>query len=134
MFFRLKNKKIDSFEIISFHTSGMRHSTYYEIICKDGKAEITQYHNKHSDGETERVVEKQAVCGADEFIKLLNDCRITSWNGFHGRHPRGVKDGTMFTFKAKVNGGTEIFAEGSQNFPKHYHDFRDGLYALLNRE
>ena len=134
MFFRLKKKNVESFETVSFHTSGMRYSTYYEIVCNDGKAQITQYHIKYSDGEKERVVDKQAECGADEFIKLLNDCNITAWDGFHGKHPRGVKDGTMFDFKATVNGDKQIRADGSQNFPKHYHDFRDGLYAMLNKE
>ena len=132
MFFRIKKKKIESFDTISFHTSGMRHSTYYDIVNKDGKAEITQYHVKYSEGEKERVVDKQAVCGADEIIKLLNDCGVMSWDGFYGKHPRGVRDGTMFDFSATVNGGVEISASGSQNFPRHYRDFTDGLHGFLN--
>ena len=67
------------------------------------------------------------------MLKLLNDCGISTWNGFHGKHPRGVKDGTMFNFKAKINGDTEITADGSQNFPKHYRDLTDGLYKLLHK-
>ncbi len=134
MFFGIKKKKIESFDTISFHTSGMRHSTYYDIVNKDGEAEITQYHVKYSEGEKERVVDKQAVCGADEIIKLLNDCGIMSWNGFHGKHPRGIKDGVMFRFDAKVNGGEDIHADGSQNYPKHYHDLADWLYGTLNKK
>jgi hypothetical protein len=38
----------------------------------------------------------------------------------------------MFDFSATVNGGVEISARGSQNFPRHYRDFTDGLYGFLN--
>ena len=134
MFFKLKHGKIESFDLITLHTSGMRFMTDHEITCKDGKAQITRYNIRYTDGEKERVIDKQAVCGTDEIIKLLNDCAVMSWDGFHGKHPRGVKDGTMFRFKATVNEKTEIYADGSQNFPKHYRDFTDGLYLLLNKK
>ena len=38
----------------------------------------------------------------------------------------------MFSLNAVVNGGKIIRAEGSQNFPKHYRNFTDGLYEMLN--
>ena len=134
MCFIKKAAKAESFEIITLHESGMRFTSEYEIVNKDGKAEVTQYQIRYSEGKDERVVDKQAVCETDEMLKLLNDCGITSWDGFHGKHPRGVKDGIMFRFKATVNGNTEIYADGSQNFPKHYRDFTDGLYKILNKE
>lgn len=134
MFFKLKHGKIESFDLITLHTSGMRSSSYYEIVNKDGKALITQYHIRYKDGEKERVTDKETVCSADELIKLLNNCGVMSWDGFHGKHPRRIKDGTMFDFKATVNGKVEIHADGSQNFPKHYRDFTDALRELVSRE
>ena len=134
MFFLKKTKKIESFETVTLHTSGMRYTSDYEIVCKGKEAEITKYQIRYTDGEKERVIDKQTVCETDEMLKLLNDCGIMSWNGFHGKHPRGVKDGTMFNLKAKVNGDTEIHADGSQNFPKHYRDLTDGLYGFLNKK
>ena len=70
------------------------------------------------------------MCSTDTVLELLNKCRILSWDGFNGPHPKNVKDGIMFTLKATVNEGKKIYATGSQNFPKHYRDFRDGLNAL----
>ena len=125
---------IESFEIVALHTSGMRHVTDYEIVTKEGKAEVSPYAVGYRDGEEERHLEKRAVCEEAAALKLLNECRLLSWDGFRGPHPKGVEDGTMFTFKATVNGGKEIRAAGSQNFPRHYRDFTNGLYKILNGE
>lgn len=126
-----KGGRIDSFEVVTLHTSGMRHVSEHEIVMKDGAAEVSLYGIGHG---YERILQKRAVCSKEEALKLLNDCRITSWDGFHGKHPKGVLDGTMFRFKATVNGGVTISADGSQNFPRHYRDFTDGLYEILNKE
>jgi len=42
-----------------------------------------------------------------------------------------VKDGIMFDFRATVNDGQEIHADGSENFPKGYHDFVRELNKIL---
>ena len=105
------DKTIISFDIVTLRESGMRCTAEYEIVVKDGKAEVE--------------------CSIDDVLKLFNDCRLLSWNGFDGPHPRGVCDGIMFTFKASVNDGKKIYASGSQNFPRHYRDFTNGLYNLL---
>lgn len=125
---------IESFEIVAFHTSGMHHATDYELVMKDGKAEVSQYAVGYRDGEKERRLEKRAVCEEADVVKLLNECRLLSWNGFSGPHPKGVRDGKMFTLRAVVNGGKEIRASGSQNFPRHYMNFTNGLYQILNGE
>ena len=126
--------KIVSFEIVTLHTSGMRHVTDYELLMKDGKAEVSVYGIRYSDGEKQRVLQKRAVCGEEEILRLLNRCKFLSWDGFYGPHPKGVLDGTMFRLEATVNGGRKIRADGSQNFPRHYRDFTDGLYEILERK
>ncbi len=127
-------KVITSFEIITLHTSGMRFTSEDEIVMKDGAAEVSSYSIRYSDSEDRRVLEKRALCSVEEVLKLLNDCKLLSWDGFHGAHPRGVLDGIMFSFEATVNDGRKIKADGSENFPKHYRDFTDGIYNLLNKE
>ena len=97
-------KRIESFENVTLHTSNMRHASEYEIIMKDGKAEVSQYGIRHTQEEDGRILEKRAVCDEGTALKLLNDCKLLCWDGFHGKHPRGVKDGTMFRLKATVNG------------------------------
>lgn len=124
--------KIESFEIVTLHTSGMRFTTEREIVMRDGEAEITEYAIRYNEGETIRVPQAQVTCSAQQVLQLLNDCRLLAWDGFYGPHPKHVLDGTMFRLTATVNGDQTIRANGSQNFPRHYRDFTDGLYALLH--
>jgi hypothetical protein len=124
--------EIVSFEIVTLHTSGMRYTGETEIVMKNGQAEVSQYGIRYTKSEDRRVLEKRAVCSADKILKLLNDCKLLSWDGFNGPHPKGVLDGTMFTLNATVNGDRKIHASGSQNFPKRYRDFTNALYAILH--
>ena len=137
MFFhKAKNKEtqIVSFDIVTLRTSGMRYTGETEIVMKDGNAEVSQYEIRFSQGEDRRILEKRAVCDRKKVLKLLNDCKLLSWDGFNGPHPKGVLDGTMFRLNAVVNGDKKIYASGSENFPKHYRDFTGGLYEILNSE
>ncbi len=112
---------ITQFSRIGLSMSGMRNIMIYEIIRNGSTAELSVYEKNY--GKEERVLRGKAVCPVEEVIKLLNTCEISLWDGFHGRHPRHVKDGTMFTFTAEVNDGKKIQAIGSQNFPKHFQIF-----------
>ena len=125
-------KRIASIEIVTLRQSGMRHTTEHEIIIKNGQAEVSKYEIFFGEEEDKRELTARAVCEENRVLKLVNDCRLLSWDGFHGKHPRGVKDGTMFTLTAFVNGGRRIYASGSQNFPRRYSDFTDGLYRILH--
>ena len=123
---------ITSFEIVKLHTIGMRYINDYEIVMKESEAEVSKYGNRYSGPEDIRIPEIQVTCSEKEVLKLLNDCKLLSWDGFYGKHPKGVRDGTMFRLEAVVNGSRKIHASGSQNFPRHYRDFTDGLYRLLH--
>ncbi|MBR5340544.1 MAG: hypothetical protein IK151_01310 [Erysipelotrichaceae bacterium] len=124
---------VDSFEMLNFRTSAMRSSEEYEILLKDDKAEVSFYNYRIVDGDYKRVLEKQVICDKEKVLKLLNDCKILAWDGFRGDHPKGVSDGTMFTLKAVVN-DQKIYADGSENFPKYYREFNNGLRELLEAE
>jgi len=54
------------------------------------------------------------------------------WNGFEGKHPFGVKDGEMLSFRAVVNDGKIIKANGSENFPKNFNEFRKEINRILS--
>ena len=120
-----------SFETVLLRQSGMRGTTEHEMVMKDGKAEVSLYRIRYTDGEDQRVLEERSVCSPEEVLTLLNNCNLLSWNGFRGPHPKHVKDGIMFTLDAVVNDNRKIHAEGSENFPKHYREFTDGLYTIL---
>ncbi len=124
---------IRSFESVTLHVSGMRHAVDYELVMLPDHAQVSAYAVEYRDGEAVRRLEKRAACSGEDALELMNRCRLLSWDGFHGKHPRGVKDGEMFSLKASVNGGRKIEANGSQSFPRHYRDFRDGLRALFEK-
>ena len=126
------NKKIESFSIVTLRETGMRGSSEFEIVMKNDEAEVSLYSIKYTQGKDIRELDKRAVCSKETVIKLLNDCNILSWNGFVGKHPKGVLDGIMFTFEAMVDQGEKIYAHGSENFPKHYRDLTNVLYKILN--
>ncbi len=129
LFYRIK-----SFETVTLRKSGMRHVTDYEIVMRGTRAEVSQYEIGYKDGEEVRRLIKRAECAEGRALKLMNRCRVLSWDGFYGKRPKGIKDGTDFVFKAVVNGKEEIYARGSQRFPLHFGDFTDGLYQILNGE
>ena len=104
----------------------------FEIVSKDGACEMLFYENGYSN--EERFPQERIRCSEEEILQLLNNCNIYRWNGFFGKHPRNVRDGEMFLFTAVVNDGEKIRAEGSENFPKHYSELKNGLWELLNRE
>ena len=124
--------KITSLEIVTLSLSGMRFSTEYEIVMKGKDAEVTEYDLRYEKEKGHiRVPKRKKGCSIDRALKLLNDCEIISWDGFHGAHPKDVKDGIMFSLKATVNGNRNIRAEGSEIFPKHFREFWKGLDAIL---
>ncbi len=126
--------RIVSFDKVTLCESGMRYTVEYEIVTKDGIAEVSLYSIRYAEKEDRRIPERRAECSIDTVLKLLNDCRLLSWDGFSGAHPKGVRDGIMFRLKAIVNDGKKIYADGSENFPKHYRDFTEGLYNILHKE
>ena len=104
------------------------------VYTLEGEGDTTQlrrYRETYRGGEDELMLESSVPCGVQTMIELMNTCGILRWDGFYGKHPRGVKDGTMFTFTATVNGGQTIRAEGSTNFPKGYHEFVPALNEML---
>lgn len=127
-----QSDRIENFEVVTLRVSTMRNVSEYEMLMKDGKAEVSCYSIRFTQSKDERVLEKRVSVDEAEALKLLNDCGFLSWDGFHGDHPRGVTDGTMFNLHATVNGGKTIYATGSQNFPRHYRDLTDGLYDLFD--
>ena len=93
---------------------------------------MSRYSIRYLAGNGTRILTQRALCEEKRVLKLLNDCALLSWDGFVGEHPRGVTDGILFNLTATVDGGRTVKANGSQNFPKHYRDFTDGLYVILS--
>ena len=124
-------KTISSIETMTLTLQGMRFCNVYEIADKDGKTELSHFRKLYSNGEDKLELEASVVCDTTNFIELMNTCGVIRWDGFHGKHPKNVSDGIMFDFRATVNDGQEIHADGSENFPKGYHDFVRELNKML---
>ncbi len=123
-----KNQKIGSFEKVWIKTSNMCGVEEYEAIRDGSKVRVTAYSLRHG-GEL-RVPVQTSVCGADYFLDLLNRCGLLGWDGFYGRRPEGLLDGTDFSMEAFVDGRV-IHASGSANFPEGYHELMDSLFKIL---
>ncbi len=126
-------KKIDSFERITLHESGMRSVVDYEVLNKGDIAEVSLYSigYDHEKNEKTRMLRERGEIEMSSFMEAITKCDIASWDHFYGKHPKGVLDGTMFRFEAIVNNGYQMSASGSQNFPKHYHEFHDVITSAL---
>ncbi len=126
-----KKEKVRSYDEICYRLSGMRGSREYEIISQERTAEISEYAIRYA-GEETRTLEQRVLCDNEMMIEILNVCDIMSWNGFSGKHPFGVKDGEMLDFKALVNDGKIVAANGSENFPKNFREFHKEICRILN--
>ena len=126
-----KNVEITNYERIVLSETAMRGKSEYEVVNKGDKAEITFYQYRYLQKEEIKTPEKSADCGNEEVLGILNECMISKWDAFHGKHPKNVCDGIMFSFDAIVNEGLKIHADGSENFPKNYRIFREWLYESI---
>ena len=122
---------ITSFKKITLRVIGMRYNMEYEILNKPPKAVLSLYQISYRDGSNKRVIEKSAVTDTEMMLEIFNLCKIISWDDFHVNHPKDVKDGVMFKFQAEVNEGQIVYAEGSENFPRGYHEFVSTLNLIL---
>ncbi len=126
----LKKAKVESFETFNLRISAMRHAHLFEAVCEGPEVYITVY-NPYASKDDERYLVCKTKRDTGSFIDLLNECELMRWDGFQGKHPLGVKDGTMFSMDAVVNGGRRISADGSENFPKGYKMLEKALYDIL---
>lgn len=130
------------FESVVLTESGMRveKDTYEATRTADGvRLSNYQARSRWSDEANDYVDEKLnevAIDGGEELYMyvagLVHACNVPDWDGFDEYDSR-VLDGTTFHFRAKLSDGTSIKANGSNAYPKHYHEFHDGLYNAVYR-
>ena len=125
-----KTEPIISFDRVTLRLSGMRCVEEYEIICQGGNSVVSEYMVYYTK-EDERKLLKSAECATEKLIELFNACGVLRWDGFNGPNPRGVRDGWMFNLTAELNGRT-IHASGSNNYPRHYREFKGSIDSILN--
>jgi len=128
---RITDNTITDIENLTLRLSGMRLTEEYELIVNGDKTEISYYTISYANAAEERILKKRTERDTKTVIDALNGFRLIKWDGFHGKHPKGVLDGTTFHITATLNGGQKLSAGGSQNFPKHFHELEEWLYTVL---
>ncbi|MBR0462525.1 MAG: hypothetical protein IJJ00_07430 [Erysipelotrichaceae bacterium] len=129
--FGIKKEEITSLKKMTIDEMHMRGHQAYELISEGSKTKISMYRFFYRDNKECKELQLSTECGNDEVLKILNDCRLMSWDGFKGKHLKNVHDGTMFDLEAIVNEDKTIRAEGSQNFPKHYSELMGWINEKL---
>lgn len=128
---RGSKKEVTSAEEMTLVLRGMRGGVVYKFEGEGDAAELRRYREVYASGKCDLALETEVPCGEKMMTELMNTGDVLRWDGFHGKHPKNVHDGMMFTFSATVNGGQTIRAEGSANFPRGYHEFIRALNAML---
>ena len=126
-------QKIESFDSVRLTVTGMRCAQEFELLCKGDKTEVALYDLIYTDGEKVRRLNKSVAVDTADVLSLLNECCLLKWDGFCGANPRGVCDGYMFELRAEVNAGRTIGAHGSNNYPRRYHQLKNGIMQMLNK-
>lgn len=130
--FRGKPKKtVMSVREMTLKISGMRTTRLYKAMHSDKGLKLERYYERFSGSEHRFELETSCSVTEASFIELMNTHGVMDWDGFHGKHPRHVSDGDMFSFSAVVNDGLTINADGSANYPNGYRDFVRSLDGLL---
>ena len=124
-------KTVTDIEFMSLRLSGMRISEEYEIKANGSQSVISYYIFSYANSQEEKLLKKRTQIPTQSVISALNSFDFVKWNGFSGKHPKGVLDGTMFSLTATLNGGKTLSANGSQNFPRHFYEFEQWLYDCL---
>lgn len=130
MLFR-KTEPLTDFERVTLLITGMRYREKLEAMKAEDGVAIAEYECRYTKDGEEWIPEAHVTMPFDEYIAFANDCRLTKWDGFSGKNPPGVLDGTMFSMEALVNDGKRIRADGSNNFPKGYREYVQKLHELL---
>lgn len=123
--------KIESIQEFELKIIGMRFNNLYKISINETEINLERCQEKYRNGVSAYEPEEVVSCSLETFINILNACFVMKWDGFYGKHPRGVLDGRMFDFSAKVNGGHSIKASGSENFPKGFRELVRTLDEML---
>ena len=124
--------ELRSFSHVTLDVIGMRFHHTYEIVAEPPNAVLTRYVHHYENGEAVKKPEKTVTCSMDELLQLLQSCKIAAWDGFHGAHPKDVKDGDMFSLVAVINDDQTIQAEGSANYPEGYLDLVREMDRILS--
>lgn len=124
-------EKIESFTKLTLTVKGMRSFDVYEIICTGPESEISHYTGFYTRDDSDRELNKRVSAATEEITALMNEFGLMKWDGFCGANPKHIRDGYMFSLTAQVNGGRTIRATGSNNYPRHYREFKAAITGLL---
>ena len=94
MFFHSDNntKRITELESLNLRLSGMRITEEYEFLVNGEQTEISYYNMSYANSQEERILKKRVAIDTQTVVDKLNEFGVIKWDGFHGKHPKGVLD------------------------------------------
>ena len=131
---KIKNNVKDIEDIKKFnfrYTSGymMNSDTSYEITCDDKCIlELKPIYVAEEDKLSIELTKEEI----DSLIKIINDNKVTKWDGFH-KSDKYVLDGDTFSLTIYTKDDREISASGYMMYPKNYSSFRTSVDSLFEK-
>ncbi len=126
-------------ESFSFSVSGMAMAPTYQIkrLMTD-KGYVMQLSRVMGYGRNaDNVSVPFTAEDLNRLEAIIKKHDMISWDGFSGKNPPGILDGTQFSLNLKYADGRKINAYGSNNFPKGFRkaetDLMDFLTGVLDK-
>lgn len=93
----------------------------YEIEKTESGVKLSRIYENMADDERTVVREIEGDKTLLEDIqKTLGEYGVESWDGFYGKNPPDVLDGSSMSFNCTMSDGRKLSASGSNNFPNNY--------------
>jgi|GEM_PF-1778897 len=118
-------------------TGSMANIREYEVQRTDDGAVLSLYDgwwDREDPNDRETYLARRISGGEDLYqavLDLLNECGVSGWDGFSESDPN-VLDGESFSLAVELSPERTITAHGSNAWPDGYHEFYQGLNALLD--
>lgn len=128
-------KNAEPLDFQSFTIKENNSSAIVEVMSaektEDGIRLVRSYENMSDDEITViREINGDAGLLAD-VQKTLGEYGVEAWDGFYGKNPPDVLDGTSMSFECTMSDGSIISASGSNNFPENYGAVYSYIFDIL---
>lgn len=126
-----KPKKIESIKTLHYSFSNgysMNAYTVYDLECDEDCYVTVKPHGYPEDRTSKYKISEDKI---DELIKVFNDNKVLSWDGYH-KNNKYVLDGDSFSFSLTTKEGLSVSASGYMKWPDNYFTVQSAIEKLLS--
>ena len=110
-------------------------ASWFDIDNKGDEIEVKYYEGEYYEDKGNASEHKKTViCDAEEFIELMNRCKVMGWDGFYSDSTYEGYNAITYEFSSIVNDGQTINFYGVDSVPEGYEDFYHELCRMLDGE